>query len=372
MIVVFPPSIRHDEGITPSFYEDHLLERVSLLELQLAQAVEKIGMISAFFAREAKEIKKEQKFIRAFSERLEKQNPELAEEFKRLRGEKVAETAKFSDKKKRIQNDILKAHGASSRELFTHIFNEGVRLLDEREEKQAFQMLERAVVLSPENVPLLVFAAENLYRADRFGKSKIYLERAFDSEPNNEKVLLLLGALCADAGEVADGRKFLSVPATDENAFGTVHFLWGVMAAFEENWNEALAAFKLAIGDEKTAELHYLIGCVYFQLNNHDAALRSFEKTEASDEKYSDAHFMKSVIYKIAGNTEAEKKELEIAARIKESGAQCADYASGKKQFDATVALPFLHFKHAGKQLVTGGAPRLNKFFRERIFKALE
>jgi hypothetical protein len=72
MLVVFPPSTRHDDAVTPSFYEDHLLERVSLLELQLAQAVEKISMISEVFAREAKELKREQRFVRQFADALKR------------------------------------------------------------------------------------------------------------------------------------------------------------------------------------------------------------------------------------------------------------------------------------------------------------
>ncbi len=48
MLVVFPPAIRHDDGIVPSYYEDHLLERVSLLELRLAQVTEQIQFIEDF------------------------------------------------------------------------------------------------------------------------------------------------------------------------------------------------------------------------------------------------------------------------------------------------------------------------------------
>ncbi len=375
MIVVFPPSIRYDEGIVPSYYEDHLLERVSLLELQLAQAMEKIGMISSFFAREAKEIKKEQKFIRAFSELLKRENPQLAEEFSRMHGEKIAgtvENIETGDGEKNIQSKIIAAHNKPNGELFSHLLKEGIRLLKDGEEKQAFQMLERAALLSPENISLLVFTAENLYRADKFEASKRYLERAFDLEPDNEKVLLLLGAIYADAGDTEKGRKFLSVLANNEKTIALVHAVWGVMAAFEENWSEAIAAFKLALADKEAPELNYLIGCAYFQLGNYNPALNFFQKITDGGVKYSDAHFMKSVIYKIGDDSESEKKELQMISEIKEPGAQCVDYLSGKKQFDSMTALPFLHLKQPKKQLLTGGAPRLNKFFRERIFKAIE
>lgn len=375
MIIVFPPSMRHDEGIVPSFYEDHLLERVSLLELQLAQAVEKIGMISAFFAREAKDIKKEQKFIRDFSDSLKESGAESAEKFTSASGEKntpLAEKSENFDGKENIQTAVLTARTEPNSELFSHLLKEGIRLLERDEEKQAFQMLERAVLLSPKNFPLLVFTAENLYRADKFEKSKLYLEKAFELKPGSEKVLLLLGTIYADAGETANGRRFLSVLANEEKTFELVHYVWGIMAAFEENWNEAIAAFKLAAGAGETPELNYLIGSAYYQLENYDAALDFFGKTSEKDTKYVDAHFMKSAVYNIENKLEQQKKEIEIITAIKEAGAQCADYLSGKKRFDAATALPFLHFKSAKKQLLTGGAPRLNRFFRERIFKLIK
>jgi len=375
MLVVFPPSTRHDEGIIPSYYEDHLLERVSLLELQLAQVLEKVKMAYEFFARESKELQKDHKFIRDFSEALKEINPPLAEELIGAREafstEKKEETSIKENGNERL-NRLLARHSNSNAELFTHLLNEGIRLLDQREEKQAFQMLRRAVLLSPENVPLLVFIAENLYRADRFDESKNYLEQAFELEPVNEKILLLLGALYADAGETERARKFLSVSAGGDKTLVPVNFVWGMTAAFEEKWSEALAAFKLALGDSEIPELSYLVGCAYFQMENFPAALEFFQKTAAVDVEYSDAYFMQSVVFNIQNDVGAEKKLLEISPQIRESGAQCTEYLTGKKSVDWKTALPFKHFKNAKKQLLTGGAPRLNKFFREQILKAVE
>ena len=79
--------------------------------------------------------------------------------------------------------------------------------MDEAEEKQAFLNLERAALLSPENVPLLVFIAEKLFRADKFDQVILNLEKAFEIAPRNEKVLILLGAALADFGEAEMARK---------------------------------------------------------------------------------------------------------------------------------------------------------------------
>ena len=56
-------------------------------------------------------------------------------------------------------------------------------------------MLERAALLSPNNVPLLLFIAESLFRADRFDAAKQSLEKAHQISPQNKETLLLLGAI---------------------------------------------------------------------------------------------------------------------------------------------------------------------------------
>ncbi len=375
MLVVFPASIRHDEGIIPSYYEDHLLERVSLLELQLAQAIEKIGMMTAFFAREAKELKKDQKFVREFSDVLKKFNPQIVDEINKKHNDdylQKVEKFEFADKQKRFLKEVLLHHDKPNAQLFTHLLKEGVRLLEQKEERQAFQMLERAALLSAQNIPLLVFIAENFYRAEKFEESKSYLEKAFELTPENEKILLLLGAIYADAGETEKARKFLSVLANNEKTLVFVHFVWGMMAAFEENWTEALAAFKQSLGNADLPELNYLIGCVYFQLERFDAALQFFQNSAVLDSNFSDAWFMQSVIYKIWNERENEKITLKTISEKREAGAQCLEYLNGKKPTNVQTALPFLHFKKTKKNLMSGGSPRLNRFFREQIYKVIE
>lgn len=380
MIVVFPPAVRHDEGVVPSYYEDHLLERVSLLELQLAQALEKIGMITAFFAREAKELKKDQKFIRAFSDALKGANPQLADQLTRAeRDNKNAseEIRKIENaQRNRFIDDVLKRHEQPNAPLFSHLLHEGIRLLEAKEERQAFQMLERAALLSPQNFRLLEFVGESFYRADKINEARKYLERAFDIAPESEKNLLLLGAIYADAGETKKARKFLSIVANDEKTSLLVHFAWGMTAASEANWTESLAAFRQALTVlPQSAELNYLVGCVYFQLERHDSALQFFRKATRADQNFSDARFMQSVIYKISGNGGGEKKALAGLTEKMESGAQCAAFLNGKREIDEMqrlTSLPFQHFKKTKKNLLTGGAPRLNRFFREQILRAIE
>lgn len=378
MLVVFPPAIRHDDGIVPSYYEDHLLERVSLLELRLAQVTEQLAMAYEFISREAKAFQKDHTLLQSFFETIQKINPDLSdllskntlEIFDEKKGKLKAE-----NKHEQILNAILANHDDKQTELFAHLFKESVKLLEKNEEKQAFSTLERAALISPKNVPLLIFIAESLFRADKFDEARKNLEKAFELAPQNEKVLLLLGAIYADEAETEKARRLLSVLVNIPEKSLCINYIWAMLAAFEENWTESLAAFKQSLGNEEIPEIQYLIGCVYFQLQNHKSALQHLQKATFSDIKYADAWFMQSLIYKIFDNfdnEESAKNTRQAAFESKEAGAQCLEFLKGKAQSDFETALPFLHFNNEKNHLLTKGSLRLNKFFREQIFKSIE
>ena len=73
-------------------------------------------------------------------------NPQLAEEisknFLEIRDEKQAKSA-FENKRERLLKEIFEAHNSKQAELFTHLVNEGIRLLEANEEKQRERNMER-------------------------------------------------------------------------------------------------------------------------------------------------------------------------------------------------------------------------------------
>lgn len=233
-------------------------------------------------------------------------------------------------------------------------------------------MLERAALLSPKNVPLHLLIAENLFRADKYSEARTHLEKIYDSAPTNPKLLLLLGAICADFGETEKARRLLSVLTGNKKTGAIVNFIWGMLAAFEENWTEAIAALKEAMSVNETAEANYLIGCAYFELKREPQALRHLQKTVSIDSGFSDAWFMQSLIYKLQNDEIKEKNALETAIEQKESGAQSLEFLQAKKMLKTKTALPFAHFKKKNARILTGGSLRLMKYIREMILQAIE
>lgn len=262
-------------------------------------------------------------------------------------------------------------HDSPNVELFTKILTEGIRLLEEREEKEAFRMLERALMLSPRNQSLLFFTARGYFSVDRFADARKLLEKAFELAPDNEDVLLLLGTIYADEGDTEKARLFLSILAENEKTSPIVNFIWGILAAFEENLAQSLAAFKLASENAEIAEIEYLTGAAHFEQQNYAAALRHFQTAVTLDPQYTDALFMQAVIYRLQDEKELAKTAIENVSAIKVAGAQGAEFLR-KNSFELETALPFLHFRKKGARLLTGGALRLRRFLKSEIEKALD
>ncbi|NNE99084.1 MAG: tetratricopeptide repeat protein, partial [Pyrinomonadaceae bacterium] len=345
MIVTFPKSLRHQEEITPSYYEDHLLERISVLEFRLAQLAEQLAMGYELISRQAKSAEEDHLMLRTFYESLEEIKPELSELFARefsdvyLGKKKALET---ENRERKIFDETIAAHGRPNVELFTHLVKEGIALLNNGEEKQAFKMLERAILLSPKNAPLHLFTGERLFHSGEVKRALSLLDNAYKISPQNTKTLVLLGTIYAETRETEKARKFLSVLVGNPATSVCANYVWGMLAALEGSWQEALIAFRQASCETESAEFHYLLGCTEFELGEFQKALLFLEKAVALDTGFADASFMQSVIYEKTGELKLAKLCRETAFETKETGAVCLRFIDSKKNGKLPeYALPF-------------------------------
>lgn len=370
MIVTFPKSLRHQEEITPSYYEDHLLERISVLEFRVAQLAEQLAMGYEFISRQSRVSEEDHLLMRSFFESLDEVKPELSEMLARefsgvyLEKKKAVET---ENRQRKTFEEIIVSHEAVNAELFTHLVREGIGLLDRGEEKQAFKTLDRAVLLSPKNAPLFLFVGERLFRASKIKQAKRMLEDAYKISPQNVKSLISLGVIYADTKENEKARKFLSVLVGNPRASVCANFVWGMLAAFEENWQEALIAFRQASSEDESSELFYVEGCASFELGDFQNALLLFEKASSFDANFADASFMQSVIYKKLGEAKLAKLFRETAFETKETGAACLRFMNSKKQNSPDRALAFLHFFGEDRRILTGGSLRMRNYLEKMI-----
>ena len=373
MLVVFPPSIRHDEGVVPSYYEDHLLERVTLLEIKLSQVAERLTTALDLMLHQTKNAQSDHILLETLIESLNTlgavKSEKLADEWKRKIS--VGDVKKSArDNFERVFDEICQKHQNEKSEIFTHLLKQGINSLKNNEEKQALRNLEHALEISPENVPLLLFISEILFRFEKPEIAKKYLSRIIEIDPENQKALLLSGFVYADLLEIETARENLAKLNENFAAFSR-NYILGYLAAFEKHWNSALEYFIESLAENLTPEMYYLAGCVYFQLNKPKTAMRYLLNSVETDKNFADAWFMLAVVYQILENDAKAVQALELAWSSKEAGAICLKYVKDNKRPDLNTALPFIRLKDVKKNLIMGGSRRFTKLIWGEVSKIL-
>lgn len=373
MLVVFPPAIRHDESIVPSFYEDHLLERVTLLEIRLSQVAERLAMALDLMLRQTKTTHSDHLLLETLIDSLNTlgavEKDKLTHSWrKRVKTENENEAKE--DTREKLLKTILKFHDAPKADLLEHLVKESFSLLEKNEEKQAIRTLERALTVSPENISLMRFLAETFFRFDKFAPAVEVLEKAKKLAPEDPLVALFLSVLYADSLEIKKARKALEAVDAKKGKF-CINYIYGMLAAYEGDWKTALTHFKETLSALDVPETHYLIACVYFQSAKPKLALRHLQKAVEVDTNYADAWFMLGLIYEMQEDETKSYQSYELAWSSRETGAQCLEFLQRKDKRNYEIALPFIRFQKLKNHLLTGGAPRLAKLFKAELYKLL-
>jgi len=222
------------------------------------------------------------------------------------------------------------------------------------------RVLERAAALASDNAPLNAFLGAHFFSKGRTALARDYLTRAFDADPDNWRVRLLLGLVCGDEGEPERARKLLGEAVKRGGPSFAAHCALGRLAAAEDDWKTALAEFKRALAARPCPEAHYLVGLVYYQLARDRSALRHLMKAVELDATYGAALYLLGLVQLRLGER---RRAAEAFDAARASDADEPRYAAARKN-PARVAgaQPPSLFEGKGRgsrRVVTGGDDRL-------------
>lgn len=372
MLVVMPPSIKH-ESVWHDYSEEHLLERISHLELRLMQVTDRLSKILDLMLRQSQNIQREHLLVETLVEALEAakiiENGQVSQIWKERQ---EAEEKKFAanERRERARENALAKTGGTKLDLFTHLVKEGFHLIEHGEEANGLRTLERAAAMSPQNFPLLAFIAEHFFRADKRRQAGEYLEKALLLEPKDAKIALLLGLILTDEGEF-ERAKILLESCREQFGFAA-NFPLGMIYAAENDFLNALVMFKQAQEENSSAETLYLVGSAFAEIGEPENALKNLQKAVEINANFADAWFMLGAVYLRIDDEKMARESFTRALSAKDAGAQChAVLKNPKKDVDASINLLFSRISQTKKNLISSSAPRLVKFLREEIERIL-
>ena len=316
MIVVETSSSRFESGPATHSTDEHLLERISAAENRVARLSERLEKSLDLLLRYAQNAYFDRSLTRALVSLLTEEGVVDSERLERMWTERCHRDT--VEQQENVQRDQLRlrilANAADRDKLaFEEFVNEGFLLIEDKQVPQGIAKLQAAAELAEDNATLNLFIGEHYFRRGKTKQARLYLTKAHAASPEDLRVSLLLGLICADDGEVALAKDLLSSATVLGGSSFAGHYGLGWVFATEKNWRRALGEFKRALTVRPSPEAHYVLGSLYFELNRDELAVRHLRKATKMDATYAEAFYLLAQVYERTGRKELARQALEKA-----------------------------------------------------------
>jgi tetratricopeptide (TPR) repeat protein len=318
MIVVEPSSTRFEAAPASLSTDEHLLERISAAENRVARLAERLERSLDLLLRYAQNAYFDRSLMRALVNLLTEDGVVDSERLERMWSERCQRDT--VEQEQSVHRDALRLRILASahvqdRETFEELVNEGFVLIEDKQMPQGITKLQAAADIAEENAPLNLYLGEHFFRRGKTKQARAYLAKAHAVLPDDVRISLLLGLTCADDGEVELAKNLLSNAAAQGCSSFAGHYGLGWVFVAEKNWRRALGEFKRALTVRPSAEAHYVLGCLYYELNRDALAVRHLRKATEMDGGYAEAFSLLAQAYERTGRKELARQALEKAGR---------------------------------------------------------
>jgi tetratricopeptide (TPR) repeat protein len=322
MIVVEPSSSKFEAGPASLSTDEHLLERISAAENRVARLAERLERSLDLLLRYAQNAYFDRSLMRALVSLLTEDGVVETERLERMWSERCQRDT--VEQEENVHRDelrlrILTDAKVADKQQFEDLVNEGFVLLEDKQVPQGITRLQRAADLAEDNAALNLFIGEHFFRRGKTKQARAYLAKAHAALPDDLRVSLLLGLSCADDGEVQLAKDLLRNATEQGGPSFAGHYGLGWVFVTEKNWRRALGEFKRALTVRPSPEAHYVLGCLYFELNRDALAVRHLRKATQMDANYAEAFYLLAQAYERTGRKELAQQALG-KARTRKNG----------------------------------------------------
>ena len=370
MIIVEPSSSRFESGTTGLSTDEHLLERISAAENRVARLAERLERSLDLLLRYAQNAYFDRSLVRALVNLLSEDGVIQTERLEKLWSERCQRDAVEQEEnvhRDELRLKILARPDEASQQVqmlekkaFEELVNEGFLLIEDKQVTQGITKLQQAAELSNENATLNLFIGEHFFRRGKSKLARTYLAKAHAALPNDVRISLLLGLTCADDGEVELAKDLLSSANAQGGSSFAGHYGLGWLFVAEKNWRRALGEFKRALTVRPSPEAHYVLGCLYYELNRDTLAVRHLRKATKMDAAYTEAFYLLAQAYERSGQKELAQEALQKA------GIDLSDDSPIRNRRNA----PLFQVITKTKRLISGVDRRLAQALREDALHA--
>jgi predicted Zn-dependent protease len=363
MIIVEPSSARFEVAEQGVSTEEHLLERISIVENRITRLTERLERSLDLLLRQAQNAYFDRSLIKTLISLLSEDGVVESSRLERLwneRCEKEALEQQESSTREAIRLKILAAPPATDSKAFAELVGEGFLALEGRKTAIGIDKLQQAAAMTDSNSALNLFIGEHFFKHGKTQIARSYLAKVHEASPDDVRVALLLGLTCANEGDAETAKALIAIALERGGSCFAGHCGLGWLHMIENKWRNALKQFKRALDIRPSPEAHYALGCFYFNRQQYAFAIRHLRRVTQMDDTYLEAFVLLARAYFCSG-----QEELSVSTLRSASSVMRMRNGEGKStELRRRVSLRQVVNMSTTARLITEGEKRLSRLIR--------
>lgn len=275
------------------FMEEHVLERISSLEFSISNLTKRVESMMETIERVAASNFIDHTMIETLTDSLESAGINLANlesEWRKRIDTRILETEEADRLGNRMQRIMDHYHGAD-RKQFSVWMEKSYDLIVADRAAESLRFLRSAYEHDPSNYELGLMISEVHFQSGEYGKATDYLKKVLEARPDHFEATFLMGLIHQRKGNLAEAQSILEAAVDLKKDSSAAHATLGSLLAEIGNKKQALKHLVTALKLKPSAPVHFLLGAVYYDSGQHKRAIQHLKQATELDPQFGEAHY---------------------------------------------------------------------------------
>jgi tetratricopeptide (TPR) repeat protein len=275
------------------FLDEHVLERISALEYTINTLSKRVESLMETVERVAASNFVDHTMIETLTDSLESAGinlKNLEAEWRRRLDSRILETEAMDRLGDRVQR-IIDSYRGPDRKQFSLWIETSYDLLVAGRAADSRQYLKTAFEHEPANSELGLLLAEVYFQVKEYTHAKECISRVLSVNANNFEATFLMGLIEQRKGNLREAQTKLEMAVRLKKESSAAHASLGSLLAEVGNNQQALKHLTTALKLRPSASVHFLMGAVYYGTGQHKRAIQHLRQATKLDPQFGEAHY---------------------------------------------------------------------------------
>ncbi len=280
--------------------DEHLLERVSILEEAVKRTAETVGKLVSAVQKQEKNLLVSQTGFATLRELLERRRLIGREEWSDLWQSKMDYQLQALEKRERfvaVKDRVGALYHGERRKLFQQHLEDAEYALFAFDVERARRSLEQALKLDRDNYELLLFLGETTFNEGDPDAALGYFERVLREKPDQFEALVFSGVICHERGDFTRAEALLKRAIAEYPEAFLPHFSLGAVYASHGDLSRAVAYLERAVELDAVPQALYVLGNCHYEMGRATKAIFCLQEAVRLDPAFEEAHYLLGLAY---------------------------------------------------------------------------